>query len=67
MDDESRGLPTEWLPQLRRTRAALTVSDEVGLALRDHRRRLGVASGPTPASAGSAGRCWPGSRPAPAG
>ena len=38
-----RGLPTEWLPQLRRARAALTVSDEVGLALRDHRRRLGMS------------------------
>lgn len=43
MDDDARGLPEEWLPQLRRARAALTVSAEVGLALRDHRRRLGMS------------------------
>ena len=43
MDDEASGLPKEWLPQLRRARAALTVSDDVGRALRDHRRRLGMS------------------------
>ena len=41
--DDAPGLPKEWLPQLRRARAALTVSDEIGLALRDHRRRLGMS------------------------
>ena len=43
MDDDAPDLPNEWLPRLRRARAALTVSDEVGLALRDHRRRLGMS------------------------
>lgn len=42
MDDDP-GLPQEWVPQLRRARRALTVADEVGLALRAHRRRLGMS------------------------
>ncbi|HSF98524.1 MAG TPA: helix-turn-helix transcriptional regulator [Ornithinibacter sp.] len=41
--DDARGLPNEWVPHLRRARGALTVGAEVGLALRDHRRRLGLS------------------------
>ena len=41
--DDARGLPNEWVPHLRSARAALTVGAEVGLALRDHRRRLGLS------------------------
>jgi len=37
-----RGLPTKYWPQLTRARERLTVVDEVGLALREHRRRLGM-------------------------
>jgi len=36
------GLPPKYARQLARARAGLTVSDEVGLALRDHRRALGL-------------------------
>ena len=41
--DDGRGLPSEWVPQLRRARGALTVESEVGLALRAHRRQLGLS------------------------
>jgi transcriptional regulator with XRE-family HTH domain len=41
--DDARGLPNEWVPQLRRARSALTVEEEVGLALRAHRRKLGLS------------------------
>ena len=41
--DDTGGLPQEWAPQLRAARAALTVGDEIGLALREHRRRLGMS------------------------
>lgn len=41
--DDTRGLPHEYWPELRRARGALTVADEVGLALRDHRRQLGMS------------------------
>lgn len=41
--DDARGLPDEWVPHLRRARGALTVGVEVGLALRDHRRRLALS------------------------
>lgn len=36
-------LPEKYLPQLARARAGLTVSDEIGLALRAHRRALGLS------------------------
>lgn len=38
-----RGLPQKYAPQLARARTRLTVSDEVGLALRAHRRSLGLS------------------------
>lgn len=41
--DDAGGLPQEWVPRLRRARHTLTVADEVGLALRAHRRRLGMS------------------------
>ena len=41
--DESRGLPKEWVPPLEAARAGLSVADEVGLALREHRRQLGLS------------------------
>lgn len=41
--DDARGLPDEWVPRLGHARDALTVADEVGLALRAHRRALGMS------------------------
>lgn len=41
--DDARGLPNEWVPDLRRARTFLTVAEEVGLALREHRRKLGLS------------------------
>ena len=41
--DDTGGLPQEWAPQLRAARDALTVGDEIGLALREHRRQLGMS------------------------
>ena len=39
---DMRGLPRKYEPQLLRARRRLTVVEEVGLALREHRRRLGM-------------------------
>ena len=39
---DMRGLPRKYERQLIRARARLTVVEEVGLALREHRRRLGM-------------------------
>jgi transcriptional regulator with XRE-family HTH domain len=47
-----RGLPQKYAPQLARARARLTVSDEVGLALRAHRRALGQSQRSYAASRG---------------
>jgi transcriptional regulator with XRE-family HTH domain len=47
-----RGLPRKYAPQLARARARLTVSDEVGLALRAHRRALGLSQRSYAASRG---------------
>lgn len=41
--DENQGVPAEFLEPLRRAQAGLTVADEVGLALRAHRRELGMS------------------------
>jgi len=41
--DDARELPPEWVPALDRARRGLTIVDEVGLALRAHRRRLGLS------------------------
>jgi hypothetical protein len=41
--DDARELPPQWVPALWRARCALDVADEVGLALRAHRRRLGLS------------------------
>lgn len=41
--DEGRALPQDRVPHLGRARRALTVADEVGLALRLHRRHLGLS------------------------
>ncbi len=41
--DELQGIPRKYARQLARARARLTVADEVGLALRDHRRALGLS------------------------
>jgi len=41
MDDEE--LPKEWVPRLRDARGTVTVADEVGLALRAHRRQLALS------------------------
>src|SRR3954469_23875995 len=47
-----RGLPLKYAPRLARARAHLTVSDEVGLALRAHRRALGLSQRSYAASRG---------------
>lgn len=47
-----RGLPQKYAPHLARARARLTVSDEVGLALRAHRRALGLSQRSYAASRG---------------
>ena len=41
--DELQGIPLKYARPLARARARLTVADEVGLALRDHRRALGLS------------------------
>jgi hypothetical protein len=49
---EHEQLPSKYAPQLARARARLTVSDEVGLALRAHRRALGLSQRSYAASRG---------------
>ncbi len=51
MEDE-HGIPPKFARQLARARARLTVADEVGLALRDHRRALGLSQRAYAASRG---------------
>lgn len=47
-----QGIPPKYARQLARARARLTVADEVGLALRDHRRALGLSQRAYAASRG---------------
>ncbi len=50
--DELQGIPPKYARQLARARARLSVADEVGLALRDHRRALGLSQRAYAASRG---------------
>jgi transcriptional regulator with XRE-family HTH domain len=50
--DDLQGIPPKYARQLARARARLTVADEVGLALRDHRRALGLSQRAYAASRG---------------
>ena len=50
--DNMQGIPPKFARQLARARARLTVADEVGLALRDHRRALGLSQRAYAASRG---------------
>jgi transcriptional regulator with XRE-family HTH domain len=50
--NELQGIPPKYARQLARARARLTVADEVGLALRDHRRALGLSQRAYAASRG---------------
>jgi transcriptional regulator with XRE-family HTH domain len=50
--NELQGIPPKYARQLARARARLTVADEVGLALRDHRRGLGLSQRAYAASRG---------------
>lgn len=50
--NELQGIPPKYAVQLAQARARLTVADEVGLALRDHRRALGLSQRAYAASRG---------------
>jgi transcriptional regulator with XRE-family HTH domain len=50
--NELQGIPPKYARQLARARERLTVADEVGLALRDHRRALGLSQRAYAASRG---------------
>jgi transcriptional regulator with XRE-family HTH domain len=50
--NELQGIPMKYARQLARARARLTVADEVGLALRDHRRAQGLSQRAYAASRG---------------
>ena len=50
--NELQGIPPKYARQLALARARLTVADEVGLALRDHRRALGLSQRAYAASRG---------------